>query len=93
MVDASVRGNYDPLGLGPSVERDAVSSTQEPLRSLALDTGGRALLNTNSLGPAVSRALKETSAYYLLAWRPEAVAAAARRSSGGFRRACAGVRN
>jgi hypothetical protein len=37
---------------------------------LAANTGGRALLNTNSLNAGFSRALKETSLYYLLAWRP-----------------------
>jgi hypothetical protein len=47
---------------------------QAPLFTLAADTGGRALVNTNALGRVVSGALKETSLYYLLAWRPEASA-------------------
>lgn len=46
---------------------------QEPLHRLAEDTGGRALLNTNALSTSVSQVLKETSAYYLLAWRPETI--------------------
>jgi VWFA-related protein len=47
-----------------------ITATQEALRSLASDTGGRALLNINSLSSAANLALKETSTYYLLAWRP-----------------------
>jgi hypothetical protein len=41
------------------------------MSSLAADTGGKAVFNTNSLGPGLGRALKETSTYYLLAWKPE----------------------
>ncbi|MGH9933047.1 MAG: hypothetical protein ACREA9_28015, partial [Pyrinomonadaceae bacterium] len=37
----------------------------------AADTGGKAVFNTNSLEPGLSRALKETSNYYLLAWKPD----------------------
>jgi len=48
-------------------------ATQEVLRALAADTGGRALLNTNALEKAVTKALDETSEYYLLGWRPESV--------------------
>ena len=35
------------------------------------DTGGRAVFNTNDLSVGLNRALKETAAYYLLAWKPE----------------------
>jgi hypothetical protein len=38
---------------------------------LAADTGGKAVFNTNSLAPGLGRALKETAAYYLLAWKPD----------------------
>src|SRR6266576_1619196 len=41
------------------------------MNALASDTGGRAFFNTNSMPTAVTTALKETSTYYLLAWRPE----------------------
>lgn len=47
------------------------TARQEPLRLIAEDTGGRALLNTNALADALAKAFKETSVYYLLAWRPE----------------------
>lgn len=57
-------------GYNPSTE---LSATQEVLRGLAEDTGGRAFVNTNALDQAVSRTLDETANYYLLAWRPEGV--------------------
>jgi hypothetical protein len=44
---------------------------QEPLETLADETGGRAYLNPNSLDDGVAKALTESSAYYLLAWRPD----------------------
>src|SRR5438093_4274703 len=46
-------------------------ATQDGLISLASDTGGRAFFNSNLLSAAVTTALKESSVYYLLAWRPE----------------------
>ncbi len=69
--DASVSLPPDTRGLQTGVEFAQLGETQEPLRTLAEDTGGRALLNTNALASAVSKALSETSVYYLLAWRPE----------------------
>lgn len=44
---------------------------QEPLETLAAETGGRAYLNPNALDDGVASALTESSAYYLLAWRPD----------------------
>ncbi len=44
---------------------------QEPLETLADETGGRAYLNSNALDDGVAKALSESSAYYLLAWRPD----------------------
>lgn len=79
MIDASsgARADLSALssgttfrGYNPSTE---LSATQDVLRGLADDTGGRALINTNALDAAVSRTLAETANYYLLAWRPEGV--------------------
>jgi hypothetical protein len=80
MQDASTAGVPDlarasgnPLGnaySGYSASAE-LSASQEVLRGLAADTGGRALLNTNALEAAVSKTLDETANYYLLAWRPE----------------------
>jgi hypothetical protein len=44
---------------------------QEPLETLADETGGRSYLNSNALDDGLSQALAESSAYYLLAWRPD----------------------
>lgn len=52
------------------VEVGAMSASQEALHLIAEQTGGRAILNTNAQTAALSRTVNETSAYYLLAWRP-----------------------
>jgi VWFA-related protein len=44
---------------------------QEPLETLADETGGRSYLNSNALEDGVAEALNESSEYYLLAWRPD----------------------
>jgi VWFA-related protein len=72
-------------GLGTNV----TATTQEPLRAIAGETGGRAILNTDSFDSAVERALKETSVYYLLAWRPERE----ENRGGSFRRVEVSVRD
>lgn len=71
MPDASQAMAADPSGIVMTTGAREASASQEPLRTLAADTGGRALLNSNSLGRGVETALQETSTYYLLAWRPE----------------------
>ncbi|MCA1618696.1 MAG: VWA domain-containing protein [Acidobacteria bacterium] len=70
-ADASTRGNFDPTGQLSRIDMSEGSAMQEPLFHLAAETGGRALINTNALGRVVSGALKETSVYYLFAWRPD----------------------
>jgi VWFA-related protein len=60
----------DPTGRLSSGGNET-STMQEPLRVIAGETGGRALLNNNALTHAITQALAETSVYYLLAWRPE----------------------
>jgi VWFA-related protein len=89
MPDASGDAALDPTGRLASVDSGETRSRQEPLHTLAADTGGRALVNTNAMGPAVEGALKETSRYYLLAWRPEA---GAERGAAKFRRIEVSVR-
>ena len=61
----------DPSGVLSRVNMGEVHSSQDAMNSLASDTGGRAFFNTNSMPDAVGKALKETSTYYLVAWRPE----------------------
>src|SRR5215831_19438781 len=61
----------DPRGILSRSNSGEFHATQDGLSSLASDTGGRAFFNTNSVQTPVATALKESSAYYLVAWRPE----------------------
>jgi VWFA-related protein len=70
MTDASESGAFDPGGQLARANMGEDSEMQSPLFTLANNTGGRALINTNALAHSVSTALKETSLYYLLAWKP-----------------------
>jgi VWFA-related protein len=70
-IDASKNPYPDFTG---SVSRNIFAEalvTQEPLRILADNTGGQAILNSNSFDEGFRRALDDSSNYYLLAWRPE----------------------
>ena len=70
-MDAS-RNDYPDFGSRTAGRSLAESKTpQEPLETLADETGGRSYLNSNVLDEAVSEALRESSAYYLLAWKPD----------------------
>jgi len=71
LPDASVQVAADPSGRLTRSAMGEVRASQDGLNAMASDSGGRAFFNTNSLSVAVTRALKETSTYYLLAWRPE----------------------
>jgi VWFA-related protein len=48
-----------------------IAATQEPLKRIAEETGGRAIINSNAINDGILQAIRETSEYYLLAWRPE----------------------
>ncbi len=71
LPDASSDAPFDTTGRLSRVDLGETSASQEVLYTLASETGGRALLNTNALDKALTKTLKETSAYYLLAWQPE----------------------
>jgi VWFA-related protein len=71
MPDASSDAMPDPTGQLSMGSLNEVTARQAPLRLIAANTGGRALLNTNALSDALTKAYQETSVYYLLAWRPE----------------------
>ncbi len=71
LPDASSAAMPDPTGQLSMGSLNEVTARQAPLRLIAENTGGRALLNTNALSDALTKAYKETSVYYLLAWRPE----------------------
>jgi len=71
LTDASSEGAADPTGRMAKAEMGQISASQDALNAIARDTGGRPLFNTNDLSSGVTRALKETSTYYLIAWHPE----------------------
>jgi VWFA-related protein len=71
MPQAEDSYSFDPANRFNPAGVSLTATTQEPLRTIADETGGRAILNTNSPDLGMARALKETSVYYLLAWRPE----------------------
>lgn len=71
LTDASSDAAIDPSGRLARADIGELSSSQDGLNALARDTGGRTLINTNDLASGVTRALIETSTYYLIAWRPE----------------------
>ena len=60
----------DPEGKLSRSTIGEITASQDALNALAGDTGGRALFDSDKLNEAVEQALKETSNYYLLAWRP-----------------------
>ncbi|HEY2964146.1 MAG TPA: VWA domain-containing protein [Pyrinomonadaceae bacterium] len=65
------RSGSDPSGRLLRSSQGEVFAFQDPLNSLAQDSGGRALFNSNDLYAGVQTGLKETSFYYLLGWTPE----------------------
>ena len=72
LPDATTSGAVDPNGSLDSALLRELPATQDALNALAADTGGRALFNVNYFENWVSRVIKETSNYYLLAWQPTA---------------------
>src|SRR6266850_1339520 len=76
MTDATKSGLFDTSGRVARINLSEVRASQEPLHNLADETGGRSWLNSNNLDPGIAQAISETSAYYLLAWRPENAAQA-----------------
>lgn len=73
LQDASSDVLPDPTGRlsrGASASGELFAS-QDGMNALAKDTGGRTIFDTNGLDVSLSNALKETSVYYLLAWRPD----------------------
>ena len=62
---------FDLKGRLPRMTSKEVTASQDALNALAADTGGQAWRNSNDLMSGVRQAIKETSTYYLLAWRPD----------------------
>ncbi|HYJ84463.1 MAG TPA: VWA domain-containing protein [Pyrinomonadaceae bacterium] len=70
-ADASQPAMFDPTGRLQRAAGGELHASQDIMNALAKDTGGKTVFNTNALTPGLGRALKDTSTYYLLAWKPE----------------------
>ena len=71
LQDASSERPFDPFGQLSLSDHQELGASQDGLNALAADTGGKATFNTNDLRKGLLPALKETSTYYLLAWKPD----------------------
>lgn len=54
--------------IGGRTDRAYLSSTMETLRTLALQTDGRAIVNRNDLAAGMKQIIRDSSAYYLLGY-------------------------
>jgi VWFA-related protein len=59
-------GNFIPPPVFPSFVSSASRDLEQGLNALAVDTGGKALFNSNNLGLGLQKALDENGAYYAL---------------------------
>src|SRR6201988_1894752 len=71
LQDAATERPFDPYGQLSLSDHQELSASQDGLNALAADTGGKATFNTNDLRKGLTPAIKETSVYYLLAWKPD----------------------
>ena len=74
LQDNSIEQPFDPTGRLSLSNHQELAATQDGLNALAADTGGKAIFNRNDLRQGLAPAIKETSTYYLLAWKPDAEA-------------------
>jgi len=72
LKDASMDLPFDPFGQLTRNTQGELHATQDGMNALAVDTGGKAIFNTNDLKKGLAPALQETSTYYVLAWKPDA---------------------
>jgi hypothetical protein len=70
MADASMEVAVDPTNRLSRGGMGEVAASQDGMNALAVDTGGKALRNSNDLRSQVGKSIQETSNYYLLAWQP-----------------------
>jgi VWFA-related protein len=66
------RGKMNPYSAGATLDRESSLrySSQESMRDLADQTGGKVCLNNNDLSECVKRAVDDSSSYYELAYYP-----------------------
>ena len=70
-IDVSTNDAIDFSSRTSGLQMSERTANREPLQRMADETGGRILLNPNSIPEQVAEALQESADYYLLAWRPE----------------------
>ena len=68
--EASNDTNTSPID-ATSLVHGEMLLTQQTLRTLAYETGGRPLLNNNGLETLVDQTIREYQNYYVVAWEPE----------------------
>ena len=66
-VDMSTAGE---AGMASFIDSMYIQSLQSPLRMMAEDTGGRAIINTNDVGPDLDKVASDFSTYYSLGYTP-----------------------
>ena len=72
VVDASNNDYVDMSSRHAGVALGETNAPREPLNVLADETGGRLIVNSSALDDGLAEAVRETSDYYILAWRPGA---------------------
>ena len=82
LPDAASDAPADPFGTHARAGFSQSLQRQDALNAIAVDTGGRALRNTNALDAALTSVVAETARYYLIAWQP----AGGDESKGKFKR-------
>ena len=64
----STAGTANYNGQAVRSQMDSISGSQETLTTLAMDTGGRALLDNNNLGKVFDAVTEDSGSYYLLGY-------------------------
>ncbi len=67
-TQAGAAGNNLYSGAGQRSQRDSFQDSQETLYTLAEDTGGKALLDSNDLSEGLRQVQEQVNSYYLLAY-------------------------
>lgn len=72
LFDPESRGKLNPFSTGATLNRESNVrfTTQESMKNLAQQTGGKVCLNNNDLSECVKRAIDDSSSYYELAYYP-----------------------
>jgi VWFA-related protein len=70
-IDVSTNDYIDFSARRSGLMLGEMTANREPLQAMADETGGRIILNPNSITEGMLQALDETADYYLLAWRPD----------------------